>query len=397
MSLALIKKKKLIEEQLETKRSSTKELKTRSEELAEKIESANEMDDLNQLEEEIQAVEEEKNRVDAEVETLEEELEGINDQLKKEEEKQEKAKVTEKKKRGQETMETMVTRKGYEHLNDEQVRSFYQTMSEVMLKKREITNSDLTIPEVIVNRIESNIIGYSNLIKEVDLIQLNGTGRVLFAGDIPEAIWTECCDPVQELAEAFSQIELDCYKLGGYIGVCNATLEDSFINLANFIETRMALAIAKALDDAIINGDGDKKPIGVLKNATALTATTIKELFAATAKVNSENEVIIVASGATLRGIVYPELLLTTADGRYTFSQNDLAGFKFVRSDSVADGHVVLGDFKKYLLAQRKGIQLARSTDAKFVEDQTLFKATGRYDGKPIENDAFVDVTLNFA
>lgn len=396
MSLMLIKKRKLIEEKIEELRNSKKKLKTRSEELETEVDSIEDMESLEPLEKKVKEIEDESNSIDEDIEKLEKELSKIDEELGDEEERKENTKK-EIRKKDEREMDNLVTRKGYEYLNQPEVRSFYENVRDVILKKREITNTNLTVPEVIVNRIESKIIGYSNLIGEVDFITLNGTGRVLFAGDIPDAIWTECCDPVEELADSFTQIELDCYKLGGYMGVCNATLEDSFVNLANFIEDRMAKAIAKSLDKSVINGDGVKKPIGVLVNATRATVTSVKELVAATAEVNSEDEIIMVASGTTLRGTIYPELLLTTSDGRYTTSRDSLLGFRFVRSDSVADGHIIIGDFKKYILAQRKGIQLARSTDAKFIEDQTLFKATGRYDGKPIKDDAFVDVTLSFA
>ena len=53
---------------------------------------------------------------------------------------------------------------------------------------------------------------------------------------------------------SFNQIELDGYKVGGYIAICNATLEDSDLNLASEILNMIGQAIGLALDKPILYG-----------------------------------------------------------------------------------------------------------------------------------------------
>jgi hypothetical protein len=43
-------------------------------------------------------------------------------------------------------------------------------------------------------------------------------------------------------------------------------------------------------------------------------------------------------------------------------------------------------------MAERAGVEFASSTEVRFLQDQTVFKGTGRYDGRPIEGKAFVIV-----
>ena len=47
-----------------------------------------------------------------------------------------------------------------------------------------------------------------------------------------------------------------------------------------------------------------------------------------------------------------------------------------------------------YLLAERAGTQLTQSEHARFIEDQTVFKGTARYDGKPVIPEAFGVMSL---
>lgn len=364
----------------------------RKTELEKAMEEAQTDEDLVLIDEEIEKLEEEGKEISEEKENLEEKISVINEELDQLEEKEDGAAKAQEERKNMD-IKTPEVRKGF--LESEEEKVFYRSLNDALLSKRALSNTDLVIPEVVINRIESNIPGYSNLMNEVDVISLTGNGRVLTAGDIPTAVWMECCDPVSELADAFEQIELDCYKVGGYIPVCNATLEDSFINLASLIEERMAKSIAKAIDIAIMVGDGVKKPLGVLKNATeGESVETVAELLAKSALVDSEGEIIITANNKTLMGVIYPQLLLPTADGKYVYDGSNLAGFRFVRADALADSQLVIGDFKKYALGMRKNIEVSTSTDVRFIEDQTVIKAVARADGKPKNNAAFVKVTI---
>ena len=46
------------------------------------------------------------------------------------------------------------------------------------------------------------------------------------------------------------------------------------------------------------------------------------------------------------------------------------------------------------MLAERAGVQLATSEHYRFVEDQTVFRGTARYDGKPVIAEGFVGIGI---
>ena len=88
-----------------------------------------------------------------------------------------------------------------------------------------------------------------------------------------------------------------------------------------------------------------------------------------------------------------------TSDGRLVIQTAQTPrlpdGTRVVFSQYAPDNTIVMGDFKKYLLGERRGVQLAVSTDVRFIQDQTVFKGTARYDGKPIYPEYFVVITLD--
>lgn len=397
-------------------------LKTRAAELEAAIEEAQTDEEIALVDEEINkldtdkdALEEKKSKLEGEINALEGELEELNSKEPtntppKDPEKREQitggdVRMAHNK---YETRAQMLDR-----LNQPEVREFYSTISELAKDKRAVTGTDVIIPEAVINMIQQRLGDYSTLYKEVTVQTLNGTARIIMDGAIPEAIWTEMCDPVQELATSFSQTELDGFKVGGFIPICNAILEDSMINLANFVENRLAMAIAKALDKAILLGKpATKQPTGVIEALAAVgleaqnvdSDGSLKDLVSHISLIDDGEdgapvgEVIAVMKRSLYYSLIAPQTFLPTADGRLVIQTAQAPrlpdGTRIVFNQYVPDNTIVLGDFKKYLLGERKGVQLAVSTDVKFIEDQTVFRGTARYDGKPIYPEYFVVVTV---
>ena len=63
--------------------------------------------------------------------------------------------------------------------------------------------------------------------------------------------------------------------------------------------------------------------------------------------------------------------------------------------DFIPDNVIIGGYFELYLLAERAGAKFAQSEHAFFVQDQTVFKGTARYDGQPVIAEGFVAIGIN--
>src|SRR5665647_1401820 len=123
-----------------------------------------------------------------------------------------------------------------------------------MAEKRAITGSELTIPEVMLETLRDNLNRYSKLVKYVNVRTVKGKARQNIMGAIPEAIWTEACKTLNELTLTFSQVEVDGYMIGGFIAICNATLEDSDEDLAAEILDALGQGMGLGVDKAIVYG-----------------------------------------------------------------------------------------------------------------------------------------------
>ena len=317
-------------------------------------------------------------------------------------------------------------------LANEQVRSFLTEVRAAISEKRAITGAGLTIPDVMLGLVREETYAASKLIKFITLRSVGGKGRMNIMGKIPEAVWTEMCANLNELDLVFNQTEVDGYKVAGFVAVCNATLEDSDIALAQEIVTAIGIAIAKALDKAILFGDGSKKPVGIV---TRLAAESSPAWWGANepAFVDLHTSNIKVINKASVRGAEFFEALVAelgiakpvySSDGLFwamnrkthldilakalAFDANGalvantnlmpIVGGEIVEfeDDSVIADYEIVGGFGgNYLLAERAGVEFASSTEFRFLQDQTVFKGTARYDGRPLAGKAFVIVNYH--
>jgi HK97 family phage major capsid protein len=418
---------------------------TRSEQLEKAIEEANTDEEIAAVEEEITnldadktALAEKKSALEGEIAQLEGELEQLNAKAPDNNPAPNPAPTPDQRNQftgGETRMIGFFRSMPFEQRSAlaarNEVKEFLNQVRELgrVAQQRAVTGAELTIPEVMLSLIRDNLHRYSKLINKVQLRPVKGTARQNISGAIPEAIWTEACATLNELAILFNQIEVDGYKVGGFIPICNATLEDSDLNLAAEILDAIAQAIGIAVDKAILYGTGKKMPLGIATRLAQATkpsdwnakapewtdlhtsnllkinpASMTAEQFFSTlmlnlsvARANYSNGSKFWAMNTQTHAQLMAKMVVFNAAGALVASMNTtmpLVGGDIVILDFIPDGDIIGGYGSLYLLVERAGMQLAQSEHVRFIEDQTVFKGTARYDGKPVFGEAFVIVNI---
>lgn len=390
-------------------RTALESFKVREDEIAKALDEATTDEETGVVEESIAELEKEMQEKKDEQEALQKELDDLQAELDALEENAPQPK-TEEEKRSMKN--TFLRNQGgdltiRQSMEVQEVREFYQGLSSAMTEKRDLTQAESTIPTVVIDRIRSKIGDYSVLMNEVEVLALPGKGRVVIDGAIPEAIWTEMTGALTELQDGFSPVDIDGFSLGGFISVPNATIEDSLVALATYTEDRIAKAIAKALDKAILSGEGavKKQPDGIIPKLDAehkvKSDGTLKDIISHLGVVDTDGtggEVIFVMNRVTYYGHILTQMIASTSDGKTitgNANQPNVVGIRTVLSAHMKNKELLAGDFKQYLLAERAAVRLESSKDVKFTEDQTVFKGVGRYDGKPIRKESFVLIEID--
>ena len=442
MLKALVTKRKIddAKKALEALRTKMSGFEEREAELEKDIAEAQTDEEKTAVEEAVDNFTAEKESAEVEEKTLREEIEKLESDLAETEERAKAAqqgKPQEKNSEERKDIKIMNRRNVFSSLSHEERTAMFETekvknfISEVrtaIKEKRALSNAGLLIPDNFLGLLRENVLKYSKLVNRVNLVRVSGTGRQTVMGTIPEAVWTEMCANLNELSLAFYQNEVDGWKVGGFIPVCNAVLEDSDIDLASTILDAIAQAIGYALDKAIIFGDGTRMPLGfftrlaqtaqpsgysstarpwvdlhtsnVLTIAAASTGTDFfkafildsaaaKGVYSRGTKFWAMNETTYSAIMAEAVSINAAGAVVSGVDATMPIVGGDIVVLPFIPDNMIFGGY---GDL--YLLAERAGTKLESSEHVRFINDQTVFKGTARYDGTPAIAEGFVAIGI---
>lgn len=299
--------------------------------------------------------------------------------------------------------------------------------------RRGVKGAELGIPDSVLELIRDNLNQYSKLINHVRKRNVKGTSRVNVLGDIPEGIWTEMKGALNEIDFALSELELDGFKVGGYVLIDNYLLADSDIALGEEIVYMLSQAIGLALDKAIVFGKGKdgKMPTGFV---TRLAETSEPGYWGANqeAWTDLHTSHILQLNISGSNGVEFFRALLAalgkseqkySASGNRVWIMNEatkldlqlralefnsaaamvsgidgtmpIIGGQIVTLEFMPDNQIAGGFLDNYMLVEREGAAIASSTEVKFLQDKTAYKATARYDGQPIHGESFVLVSYD--
>lgn len=421
--------------ELDAFRSQLNEFETREAELEQAISEATTEEEMKVVDEEIDKFNAEKKDAEDKEKTLAGEVEALENELaeKESEQETEPAKAVEEERKEDTKMETrkvfgnMTMEERSRLVERDDVKAWLGEIRSAIKQKRAVTGVGATIPTEVLPLLRANIQNYSKLYDKVNVQRVSGEGKQPIQALPSEAIWTECCANLNEMSLVFNDWTVDCYKVGGYYAVCNANLEDSDIDLMNAILIALGQGIGLALDKAILYGRKDaassNMPQGIVPS---LLQATQPAGYPTTARAWEDLHATHVIAMPTSTGAAFFADIINDsaiaandyARGNITWVMNEktyknilaasvnfnaagalvagvngtmpVLGGDIVVLNFIPDSTIIFGYFDLYLLAERAGTQFATSEHVRFLNDQTVFKGTARYDGAPIIREAFV-------
>jgi HK97 family phage major capsid protein len=219
-----------------------------------------------------------------------------------------------------------------------------------------------------------------------------------------QAYWLGEADTKTASRPAFRYIELNLNKVAGLAYATDELLDDAPA-LEAIISEALTNEIQFLVEDAIINGDGAGKPLGILNSGAVVTQ----------AQAGGQTATFTVANAAAMYGRlwapsmanavwlmnqdVYQQILQLSAANTLAFIEPGrisdaprgmLLGRPIVPTEYNSTlgtlGDVILADLTQYVIADKGGIQSASSIHVQFLTDQTAFRFVYRVDGQPLWN-----------
>ena len=343
----------------------------------------------------------------------------------------------------------ILAQRGFRQLTAEE-NKYYQALIEAGKSKNPVQTyagllSDKVMPTTIIEDVYKDLLAEHPLLAKINFQSVQYMTRwILNDHSVQTAVWGAVNSQIaQQITSAFRTVEITQCKLSAYAVIEKDMLDLGPAFLDNYIRTFLKEALAVALEDAIVTGNGLNMPIGLdrdihqgvsvssstgypQKTAVALTSFMPKEYGAILAEL-CETEVYYTAdatgvitpastaansdgspkSGYTKHGgamrsfdevtlicnmkdylsKVMPATTVLNAAGSFT---NNIFPFPtdVVRSNRVPTGKAILCLPEEYFfgIGSSKEGTLEYSDDYHFLEDQRVFKIKMHGYGKAWDN-----------
>lgn len=234
------------------------------------------------------------------------------------------------------------------------------------------------IPTQTANEIISKVKKLAPMLNEVTLLHVKGAVKFAIEGtNNAAAIHTENAS-ITAAADTLTTVSLSGYEIVKLVQISDTVMTMSISAFESWIVDMLAEAIARKVEDLLINGTGSSQPKGI-DNANTWGETnsvTVAKTGALTAA-NVQTLIGLLSSGYDRNGkfVMNKKTLFTDFMPLQDNSKNHIVtvqnnayfvyGYPVLLSDYVADHEAFLGDFKKVCanLAENIGVKSAYDID----------------------------------
>lgn len=305
----------------------------------------------------------------------------------------------------------ILSKRGFSVLTSAE-ENYYKALAKAMKTNSALT--DIEMPRTIIDRVFEELEQDHELLQKINFQNVTGLTEIIVReGDVAAAWWGELTEQVKkELAAAFKKITVDTLKLSAYLPVAKAHLDLGPVYLDAFVRRFLLESLAIGLENAIVTGDGNKKPIGMDRNLKGsvvegvypqkdttevrdLTLVTLGKLMASLTNDGKRKvpSALFIVNPYDYYEKILPNIFYRTDDGRWV--SNLPFPITFVQSCEVTKGKAIMGIAKNYFLGLGSQNKILKSDDYHFLEDETVYLAKLYGVGQPLDNTSFLYLDIS--
>ena len=209
-----------------------------------------------------------------------------------------------------------------------------------------------------------------------------------------KAAWVPEGHPIPMVKDAFDRVNLSSHKLAAIIRVTNELLKDSAVDIEAYLAATFADRLAVSEEEAFIAGDGEDKPLGLIRqakvgcmteNAGSVSSEDVLNLIFSAPEKHRRNGTLLLNDN-TLRAL-YKQCteqgqnlwLGKTNDGK----DDTFFGYRNVRCASMPDAAsgsmpILFGDFKQVYINNNGDRSIKRLDQLFIANDHIGFRMAER-------------------
>lgn len=289
-----------------------------------------------------------------------------------------------------------------------------------------LNNPDVTLPLEIMNQVFVELEQAHPLLNTIKFQSAGLKMKAIVADSLASggvAKWGEIFGDIKgQLTQTFREVDFSQSKLTTFIAIPKDALENGYEWLKSFIVIQMSEAMALALETALVVGDGDNKPIGLMKDLekgtvsngkttypdkdvegdlTDLTPDTAASKIAPLMqKLAKNSKGVSVNISGQVKLLVNPDDYYGTLAKFMYLTQNGQwvavlpFGVEIVQSVAVPAGKAVIFAANRYW-AYMGGTKMGEYDQTLAIQDLQLYTIKSFYYGKAYDNNTAKVVTIS--
>ena len=312
----------------------------------------------------------------------------------------------------------ILAQRGYRNLTNAEEKYYNAliTASKCRNVQQAVTTlSDLTandvMPETIIDQVLKDVVAEHPILAKVNFQYAKYATTIIMNDHSKQnAVWGEAdAEITKEITSAFKVLNLTQNKLSAFAVIPMGILEMGPTFLDGYIRTILKDAIACGLEEAIIKGDGNGKPVGLMmkltgaldgvhqaKEAVAVTDFGVKSMGALIARM-AKNEkgqnrpvghLSLICNANDYYTLVAPAVRVQNMSGAYV--DNFAFPMEVVISEEVEAGKAILADLNKYFVGigfAKEGV-IEFSDEAQFLADKRVYKIKTYANGRAMDENS---------
>lgn len=283
------------------------------------------------------------------------------------------------------------------------------------------------VPDEFMRILKERVLEYGLIVPELDRVTTSNHGILSYPtmdDTANSALWLDEHGALDLKDFATGTIDLNAFKLGTGIVVSNELVEDSFFDILVYSANLIGIRIGRTLEKAVIDGDGVKKPLGIL-NTVAIagtvkaivsvpTATTVvfvpedlENLIDAVQPSQRAGSKFYLSDSAMRKAVRWKDstgrkllqMLSSSTDAKdviYEFGGYPMhTNYQLGEVSAVGDDIALFGNVKNYTLRVVRDVTVKASDQVNFLTDETVVVGTMRVDGRVTSvNTCFAKLTV---
>lgn len=215
--------------------------------------------------------------------------------------------------------------------------------------------------------------------------------------------WINEAEEKPETEPTFDQLQIASHELAARTEISHTLLRRSVIDLQAFLGIEFRMAMMNAVDIALLTGNGNGKPLGIMPDAIRSVPRQTANTIAYDDLVNMEhslrsnhraNAIWVIADDAM--GNLKKQ---KDNDGRPLFVPNPstgaydtLLGYPYITTHrlSLGEDDIVFGDWSQYIVPVEQEVVIKRSDDRKIEQNVAVFVVFMHIGGRAAQVRAFV-------